>query len=141
MVMGYITITSPNSASILFYGNMYNHLSNVYLSSGSVQFPNLSAVNSFTNLVRVSAICPSFSGYNLPSNYFSVIDNNKLVVDIPNILSGNGLVDVIFLNAAGYTKISDKGYYINFSSAPGNQIYTIDNNELVTIDGKFIVTI
>ena len=113
-MVNYITITPPASASILVYGYMYDHLSQVYLSSGSVHFPSLTAINSFSNSHRVSAICPPFSGYQLPSNYYNVIDKNRLEVSITNILSGTGLVDVILLNAAGYTKLSDKGYYINF---------------------------
>ena len=139
--MGYITITKPSTASILFYGNMYDYLSNVYLSSGSVGFPNISAVNAFTNMARVSSICPAFSGYNLPFNYFTAVTNNILVVDIPDIMTGNGLVDIIFLNAAGYTKMSDRRTYINFISVPGQEIFSIDGSELETIDGKFIVTI
>lgn len=109
--MQYITLTYPQTASIRLYGYMYDHLSNVFLSSGSVPLPSITAVNAFSNSQRVSAICPPFSGYQYPLSSYSVNNSNTLFINI-NGLSGRGDVDVILFNAAGYTKLSDEGFLI-----------------------------
>ena len=112
--MEYITITSPNTASFIFEGYMYNFVSNVFLSSGNIKFPSLTAVNAFSNSRRVSAICPAFSGYNYPISRFNIIDSNHLQLNIYG-LTGTGFIDVILFNKAGYTKLSDKGYLVSIN--------------------------
>lgn len=112
--MKYIPFYSSLSALyISCMGYNYDWLENVYLSSGDTLFPFLCAVNAYTTLRRVSAICPSFSGYPLDSDDYRVIDSNNITVTL-NITSFNasGLIDIIFANKAGYTKLSDKNYLI-----------------------------
>ena len=140
--MKYITLIQPATASILVYGYMFDYLSNVYLSSGSVRFPSLTAVNNLTTVRRVSSICPPFSGYQLPNKDVTVVDKNRVKININNALSGSGLVEVILYNNAGYTKLSNNGYLINYNPATvEGELYTIDNSEMTTIDGAFVVSI
>lgn len=106
--------TGPLSGlHVVAMGYNYNLVTGVFLSSYSVTFPTLTSVNNFTTLKRVSAICPSFSGYKI--NSYSVINKNYISLSADTTLwSGSGYVDVIFLGVAGYTKLSDKNYLIEF---------------------------
>jgi len=113
--VNYITLTYPQTASIQFEGCMFDHVAQVFLSSGNVNiFPSITAINAFTNNAKVSSLFPAFSGYSLPSNYFYSTDKNHLYVTIPSF-NVNCKIDVIIYNAAGYSTLSQKGYLINNS--------------------------
>jgi hypothetical protein len=110
----FITLSPLTTAYLNVQGYQYNYTLNVFLSSGTVRFPSLTAVNTFTTNRVVSSFCPPFSGYNLPQKYFAAIDNNNLRVTIPGFaLSGTGIVDVVFYNKAGYTKLSNRNQLIS----------------------------
>lgn len=132
--MNYITLTYPQTASIQFEGYMFDHVSQVFLSSGnSFIFPTLCAVNSFTNNHKVSALFPSFSGYPLPSSYYYSTDKNHLYVSIPSF-DISCTLDVIIYNDAGYGTLSKKGYLItNIASSTINDLTTIAGNLIITI--------
>jgi hypothetical protein len=110
--MEYITITSPNTASFMFEGYMYDFTSKVFLSSGDLIFPSLTTVNAFTTSRKVSAICPPFTGYEYPSAKYNIINSNHLQLNVYG-LTGTGTADVILFNAAGYTKLSDEGILLS----------------------------
>jgi hypothetical protein len=110
----FITLSPLTTAYLNVQGYQYNYTLNVFLSSGTVRFPSLTAVNTFTTNRVVSSFCPPFSGYNLPQKYFVPIDNNNLRVTIPgSVLSGTGIIDVLFYNRAGYTKLSNRNRLIS----------------------------
>lgn len=89
-------------------GYNYDWLQHVFLSSYSVSFPSLTSINRHTDLRRVSAICPPFEGFLVPVSSYKVIDKNNLYLNLSSIqLAGNGYIDVIFENVAGYTKLTD----------------------------------
>ena len=112
--MEFITLSPLTTAYLNIQGYQCNYTLNVFLSSGTVRFPNLTAVNTFTTNRVVSSFCPSFSGYSLPQKYFEATDNNNLRITIPGfVLSGTGIVDVLFYNNAGYTKLSNKNRLIS----------------------------
>jgi len=119
--MKYITVNYPLTASIQFEGYMYDKISKIYLQSDKVQLPNLVYVDAFSNMPRVSAICPPFSGYEYPTNRYSIDNRNTLNVIITGV-SGVGYVDVILFNSAGYKKMSGFGYIIQLNYIP----YIID---------------
>lgn len=111
--MKYITLTTPQTASLAFQGRMYNYLSNVYLSSGSVRFPSTTAINIWASSPLVSAFFPAFSGYPISSQYYYNTDDNHFYVTVSlSGLSGTGNIDVILYNVAGYSKLSNEGYLI-----------------------------
>ena len=90
---------------------MFDHLQQVFLSSGSIPFPSLCAINTFTTNAKVSALFPPFSGYPISSNYFYTTDKNHAIVTALSFsISGN--YDIIFYNNAGYTKLSNNNYLI-----------------------------
>ena len=113
--MQYITLTYPQTATLTVQGYMYDHLFKVYLSSGNIQFPSLTSINQFSNNRTVSAICPAFSGYEYPSKYYQVIDNNNLSITLTSFNTNQGVYDIIFFNRAGYTKLSDRQYLIQIA--------------------------
>jgi hypothetical protein len=108
----YITLTYPQTASLHIQGYMYDYLYKVFLSSGSVIFPSLTTIDTFSHNRTVSAVCPAFTGYEYPSNLYSVTDKNNLFVTITSFPGSSGLVDVIMYSNAGYTKLSDRGILI-----------------------------
>ncbi len=112
--MNYNTIIfggSLSTVNISIMGYNYNWLTSVYLSSGDVLFPSLTSIDRFTNLRRVSSICPEFSGYKI--NTYTVLDKNRLQITLnSNDLSGTGFLDIIFEGPAGYTKLTDKDYIV-----------------------------
>ena len=110
--MKYITLTYPQTASILFEGYMFDFLGQVFLSSGNISFPTLCAVNSFTNNPKVSALFPPFSGYPISTNYFYASDKNHTYVTVPSF-NVKGTYDVILYNIAGYSKLSSRGYLLS----------------------------
>ena len=119
---------------------MYKWLSNVFLSSGDFTFPSLTAVDAFTYRHHVSSICPSFTGYDLPSQYYNILDNNVLFISTSGFASeSSGTIDIIFFNQAGYTKLSDSGVVLSISNS--NYVSTIGGLPMTTIDGNYIVNI
>ena len=109
--MNYITITPAISAAITLYGYMLDKTTNVFVSGHDLSLTQLTAVDHFSNSNRVSAICPSFTGSEIYT--YRVIDPNRLSAFFYNI-TGTGEMDVIFYNRAGYTKLSDELYLLNF---------------------------
>jgi hypothetical protein len=108
-----ITIESTESADILVKGYQFDYLQSIFLSAANTAtFPSTTAVNWFSNSHRVSAICPSFTGYQIPVSAYEIIDNNRLILSATFLFGFSGTLDVIFLNRAGYTKLSDTGYFI-----------------------------
>ena len=110
--MQYISLTYPQTASLLLQGYRYDSLFKVYLSSGSIVFPSLTAINFFSNNHTVSAAYPPFSGYEYPSKYYNVLDKNNLQVTLTSFNAIDQLYDIIIFNYAGYTKLSDHGFLI-----------------------------
>jgi len=109
--MNIITTGPLSGLRISLMGYNYDWLTSVFLSSYNVSFPSLTAINRFTNVRRVSAICPTFSGYEIST--YSVINKNYLSLSADTSLwIGSGFIDVVFLGAAGYTKLSDKNTLI-----------------------------
>jgi len=138
--MKLITLTPTFSAvNISVMGYNYDWLTNVFLSSNDVTFPFLTAVDSYTTLRRVSSICPSFSGY--PITSYTILDRNRVNLSIDaSSFTNKGLIDIVFANVAGYTKLSDKNYLIQYLNID-NQIVTIDNGDMLTIDNSYLVYI
>jgi hypothetical protein len=110
------------------------------LSSNKLTFPFLTGIDLYTNLRRVSAICPPFSGY--PIDTYVVLDKNRVSINLnTQILTGTrGLVDIIFANRAGYTKLSDLNYLIEYSDY-GYKIITVNDEDILTIDNSYLVYI
>jgi hypothetical protein len=109
--VNYLTVTYPQTASILFEGQQYRNLQQVYLSSGNIVFPSLCAVSIGTTNPSALTEFPSFSGYQLPQNYFYTTDDNHLYVTVPSF-SAIGTFDIIIFNVAGYDSLSKRGLLI-----------------------------
>ena len=82
------------------------------MSSGDIDFPSLTAVNLFTTQRRVSSICPPFTAYEYPAYLYNAVDKNTLNLVLTSFPT-TGSYDIILLNYAGYTKLSDGGNLIN----------------------------
>lgn len=128
--------TSPvlSSVSVGLMGYNYDWLTNIFLSSGDVIFPSLTSINRFTTSRKVSAICPPFSGYEITS--YTVLDKNRINFTVnTNYCASTGLIDVIFYNQAGYTKLSDKNYLLQCTDG---FIPTVINGVLLETGGYLL---
>ena len=141
--MDLITIENPALLNILIKGYQFDYLQSVFLSAGNTSiYPSITAINQFSNSHRVSSICPAFTGYKLPGSTYAIADNNRLILSSVALLQLSGTHDIIFLNRAGYTKLSDTGFLLSVEGyLPQNIMITIDNNILTTISGDYIVSI
>jgi len=123
-------------------GYNFDWLSTIALSSSSVLFPYTTAFNYFTNLRRVSSVSLPFSGYPLSS--YNILDKNRLNITInTNLLTGTNIInyiDVVFINRAGYTKLSDKGFLVEYASIT-NPLVTINNEYMTSVDNSYLVYI
>jgi len=134
--VNYLTVTFPQTASILVEGQQYRNLQQVYLSSSNPQlFPTLCAVSIGTTNPNAIASFPPFYGYPLESGYYFNTDDNHLYISLPS-LEIPGVYDVILYNVAGYSKLSNFGYLVNSVVSS-----TVNLSGLQTIGGSFIVTI
>lgn len=110
MSYNYITLSPNTTASLHIDGIMMDRTANIILSSYSVTCPgSIIYTNDFTTNARVSAFFPTVSGYNY-TNY-SIGDNYDVYVNVYG-LTGNGPVDIIFNNEAGYSKLSDRNFLL-----------------------------
>jgi len=127
--MNYIIIPQTGVASIQVPGYAMDKTSVVYLSSDTViPSDQLTVINDFFTVnPLVSSLFPTATGYSY-SNY-KIVDANRLSLTISG-LTGSGYIDVLFYNAAGYTKLSDRDYQVVLLSGPS----------INTEDGRFIVT-
>jgi hypothetical protein len=112
-----IPIYGPaQSITITNLGYNYDWLQNVFLSSYSVGFPSLTAIDRHTGLRRVSAICPPFEGFLVPTSAYKVIDRNNLYLNLSSFqFDDSGYIDVIFENVAGYTKLTDVNCILQYN--------------------------
>jgi len=113
-----IPIYGPaQSITITNLGYNYDWLQNVFLSSYSVGLPSLTAIDRHTGLRRVSAICPPFEGFLVPTSAYKVIDRNNFYLNLSTFqLVDNGYIDVIFENVAGYTKLTDINHILLYET-------------------------
>lgn len=104
--MEYITLQPYKAVNLRVEGYQFNRLTKIFLSSGDVTFPSVTAVNAFTTMRRVSSLCPAFTGYEYPTDYYTVQNDNVLFISLTGYeIPAN--IDVIFFNSAGYSKLSD----------------------------------
>ena len=112
----YITVTPSITASVLIPGYMMDKTTEVYItpvngSSVTTASNTVVAVTgSYTTNPLVSALFPPLTAY--PCNSFNIVNKNELVVNVSDLI-GNGYVDIIVANQAGYTKLSDASVYIH----------------------------
>jgi hypothetical protein len=111
--MNYIKSVPALSTVVSLEGYNFNYTQYVFLSSNqTVLLPAITAVNLFSALPGVSSNNPPFSGYRI--NSYDII--NKNIMNITLKLSANALpslYDIVVVNAAGYTKLSDNGYVLS----------------------------
>jgi hypothetical protein len=129
MSLEYVTLTQTSTAFIQIPGYMMNRTSAVYLSSNSVVLPGSAVVinDYFTVNPLVSSLFPTATANSYSK--FRAIDANHLQLNVYG-LTGSGYVDALFYNAAGYTKLSDRGFQVVLFS--GTPISTEDNRFIVT---------
>lgn len=135
--MEYITLEAGKQLVFRIEGYEFNRLTKVFLSAGEAfLLPSTTAVNMFSNMRRISAICPPFSGYEYPQSDYTVTSDNVLILNLPGY-DVPADIDVIFFNSAGYSKLSDRD--IQFTTAPGTWMLTEDNKFYTTENGDYII--
>ena len=103
------------SGTCTLLGDMFDYTNAVYVS-GSVPDAFLGTnstvvLDDFVNTPSLSAKYPALSGL-LPALSYSIINNNKLVVNYqaPSLSAGTTYFDIIVVNPAGYSILSHDTY-------------------------------
>ena len=108
-----------NNQTLIIEGTSLQYTDSVYLSATNSVFVSsitcLSANNRYQTISTLSALFPTFSGYNI-NNYtsggtvaggaFKVLDNNHLEITLPK-LDNDGYMDIIILNGAGWNSLQN----------------------------------
>lgn len=140
------------------YGKSFMQMQAVYLSGAP--YNNQTFYNPFSGFRRLSADNPGFFAVKLLSSQYTTNFDNTITFTMPSAVN-KGFVDVIIQNPAGYGKLTQycvKELYTNeqtvneirpwsngirvltgvedFAAEP-----TFDENQLLTIDGLYLVTI
>jgi len=90
--------------NITLFGNNFQYTNGVFLSSNrNTNLANVSAYNFFSNVKRLSSICPPFSGQEI--NNYTVVNSNTISVGLTSITTP-GTYDIIIKNDGGYFKTS-----------------------------------
>jgi len=90
--------------NITLFGNNFQYTNGVFLSSNrNTNLANVSAYNFFSNVKRLSSICPPFSGQEI--NNYTVVNSNTISVGLTSI-TNPGTYDIIIKNDGGYFKTS-----------------------------------
>ena len=111
--MNYITYFPAATTTVFFKGYNFNYTSNIFLSTNNLTNTyNLTTI-SFNE--KLSAINPEFTGF-MYDNY-KISSNNELYVYVYDLLY-KGIYDIIVMDPAGYTKLSDKDYLISAQTLP-----------------------
>lgn len=149
------------SAVFNVYGKSFMRLEAVYLS-GAPLF-NTSFINPFSAVPKLSAQYPGFIGVRLPASAYTTNFDNTITIKVPRPFR-TGYVDIIAQNPAGYGKLTQyviKEPYSNTQELSTlrpwsrginvlsgldvffleDQIYTINDDILITIAEENIITI
>ena len=106
--MNYITYYPATTSVISLKGFNFKYTSSIFLSTNNINTSySLTAVELASKLTTKY---PPFTGFYF--NNFYITNNNEIDLKVGE-LEWPGNYDVIILDAAGYTKLSDKGYLIN----------------------------
>ena len=117
--MNYINTVPPLSTVIVLKGYNFNFTQYVFLSSNNnATLPSVSAVDLFSNIASISANNPPFTGYQI--NTYDITNNNIIKITLAESY-GPSALDIIVVNAAGYTKLSTEGYLVSAVSGPSLQ--------------------
>jgi len=114
--MNYINTVPPLSTVIVLKGYNFNYTQYVFLSSNNnTTLPSVSAVDLFSNIASISTNNPPFTGYQI--NTYDITNNNIIKITLAESY-GPSILDIIIVNAAGYTKLSTEGYLVSAMSPP-----------------------
>jgi hypothetical protein len=114
--MNYINTLPPLSTVIVLQGYNFNFTQYVFLSSNNnATLPSVSAVDLFSNIASISTNNPPFTGYQI--NTYDITNNNIIKITLAESY-GPSALDIIIVNAAGYTKLSTEGYLVSAISGP-----------------------
>jgi hypothetical protein len=111
--MNFLSLIASETLSVAFGGYFFEKLSYVVLSAAdNTLLPSVCSFALFTDNKYLSGAFLPISGY--PLDNYSIQGDNKLVVRIDSNLFLPGVYDIILLNDAGYSKMSDKNYLIQY---------------------------
>lgn len=136
------------------YGISFRNVTGVYLSGSA--YENQTFYNPFSAQPKLSAQYPGFYGIKLSPTQYTSNNVNTVTFTIPSA-SFASFVDVIVENPAGYGSLTQYVVKYRYNNeltqkelrpwSEGievkaiNQIYTIDDDILITIAGENIITI
>lgn len=113
--MNFVNFVPGLTSTVTIQGYSLSYTDHVFLSSSNLsQYYTVTAIDAFAN-TRYSSLFPPFSG--VLWNSYSILNDNVLNVYVHD-LSAIGYYDIIILNNAGYTKLSNKDTLIKYQLTP-----------------------
>ena len=108
--MNYITLYPSQTAAIAMKGYFLDVTSFVLLScNDNTVFPYVSVINLFPLSGHLNSSFPQISGY--PWQNFNNLNFNQMSINVYNLPVDN-VYDIVVGNRAGYSKLSNKNYFI-----------------------------
>jgi hypothetical protein len=125
----YPSISSESTKYLTIIGRSFYNIKNVYFKSvkDNIFSVPVTLYNPFSSIAKLSAHNTKFYGVKIEN--FIVIDNNKIIIDVPSIFSDKGFIDVVIENEAGFgflTEDSKVPYILKFADIKDTQKYTVN---------------
>jgi hypothetical protein len=125
----YPEIYSESTKYITIIGRSFFKIKNIYFKNlkNNVFNVPVTLYNPFSAVPKLSANNSKFYGVKLEN--FVVIGDNRIIVEIPQIFSGEGFIDIVIENEAGFgflTQDSKSTYTLKFGSVKDTQKPTVN---------------
>jgi hypothetical protein len=125
----YPAIPTETTKFLTIIGRSFYNIRNVYFKGVKHDIFNtpVTLYNPFSSVAKLSANNTKFYGIKIEN--FIVVDNNKILIEIPQIFSNEGFIDVVIENEAGFgflTEESKVSGSIKFGSVKDTQKYTVN---------------
>jgi hypothetical protein len=125
----YPSISSESTKYLTIIGRSFYNIKNIYFKNIKNEVFNtpVTLYNPFSAVSKLSAHNTKFYGIKIEN--FVVLENNKIIIEIPQIFSGKGFIDIVIENEAGFgflTEASKVPVPLKFGSVKDTQKYTVN---------------
>jgi hypothetical protein len=125
----YTSISSESTKYITIIGRSFYKIKNIYFKNfkGDVFNTPVTLYNPFSSVAKLSAHNTKFYGIKIEN--FVVVNNNKIIIEVPQIFSNKGFIDVLIENEAGYgllTEDSRVPFKLKYGNIKDTQKYTVN---------------
>lgn len=130
----YTGIEQIDSQSFMIFGNMFNYVNSLYVSSNSLIYPQASSFNLFADKPKLSANYPEFIG--IPVTSFEIISDKIIKFTLPTPQT-SGFITVIPVNEAGYGNLVIDSIRPTFNPYPSSmpEYFTYEEPQFEWVNG------